>query len=575
MVKRKLAVILASCMVVSAMAGCGQQEVSNGESSSEAKTEQSSEPASSSAATEVEEENYDPLGKYEDGITITVARDTFGMEYDEADPDYKSMEENCWITAYKEELGIDIEYIWSSSKEDYQTKWNVALASGDIPDMAVVSRAVYDQLLEADLVEDMTEYFENYASDQYKEYGEFSDNVEYTAMLQDGRLMGLPCVGNAPNYIQYLYVRQDWLDQVDMEAPKSIEDVIEVARAFKEAELGGKDTVGLVLNKNLASTGQCDITGFFEGHGFRPVIWEEDENGDLIYGFTNPKMKEALGKLRDMYAEGLLPVDFAAKSNTEVGELVASGKCGMLYGLNWAPTGVMASSMKNDENAEWIYVDIPTVNGTNTPGSGVSAYPNYYIFVKKGIENPEAIVKLCNLTLKLKGEDFKYNDAQYFSLFPFLREPWLAEHNVLKIVDAYESGDTSKIEGTGLFDTLTEVLAYESGVESFTYTNTSGTEVTKTRRELLPIYMRNNPEGTNIANWERRDTLYYDKYLGSRSEFYNENFSLLVGDLLNGYTQIIVGDRPLDDFEVVVENWYKMGGNQITQEANEWYDTVK
>lgn len=40
------------------------------------------------------------------------------------------------------------------------------------------------------------------------------------------------------------------------------------------------------------------------------------------------------------------------------------------------------------------------------------------------------------------------------------------------------------------------------------------------------------------------------------------------------FTKIIMGDS-IDLFDKFVEDWKKLGGDQITKEINEWYGTVK
>lgn len=41
------------------------------------------------------------------------------------------------------------------------------------------------------------------------------------------------------------------------------------------------------------------------------------------------------------------------------------------------------------------------------------------------------------------------------------------------------------------------------------------------------------------------------------------------------YTKIIYGEEPIKAFDKFVEDWKANGGDQITQEINEWYQSVK
>ncbi|MNW69226.1 hypothetical protein D3C74_481920 [compost metagenome] len=41
------------------------------------------------------------------------------------------------------------------------------------------------------------------------------------------------------------------------------------------------------------------------------------------------------------------------------------------------------------------------------------------------------------------------------------------------------------------------------------------------------------------------------------------------------FNEIIYGKQPLDSFDTFVSTWKSSGGDQITKEVNEWYDSVK
>lgn len=41
------------------------------------------------------------------------------------------------------------------------------------------------------------------------------------------------------------------------------------------------------------------------------------------------------------------------------------------------------------------------------------------------------------------------------------------------------------------------------------------------------------------------------------------------------YTNIIYGNESIDAFDKFVEDWYSQGGDKITEEVNEWYQSVK
>ena len=63
-----------------------------------------------------------------------------------------------YIVRYLEKnLNVDYQYAFSVDTSTYTTKVNMAIASGDIPDVMNVSYTQLVQLVEADALEDMTE----------------------------------------------------------------------------------------------------------------------------------------------------------------------------------------------------------------------------------------------------------------------------------------------------------------------------------------------------------------------------------------------------------------------------------
>lgn len=513
-------------------------------------------------------EAADPLGKYEEEITVTMVRDIDpSMKFDTSREGYKSLEDNVWTKAYKEQLGINIEYLWTAPVDEYLSKWNVAIAGGDIPDMAIVPGPVYQQLLEAGYVEDMTDYFNEYASDAYKEANSLDGGIAEGFITVDGRMMGLPHVGAQPDNVNLLFLRKDWLDKLNLPVPTTVDELVDTARAFKEAKLGGENTVGLVANKQVIA-GQCDLGGFLNGYGVFPDIWVEGSDGQLIYGRIQPEMKDALQKLQDMYKEGLIPQDFAVKDSSQIGQLVAGGQAGIMYGTYWAPLGVMTDNIKNDESAEWICVDGVTNDGSPyvTQGSAALAY---YVFVKKGIEHPEAAVKMLNLNFDLlEKEPTVYGttedgmEAIWYRFGHFIYKPWKNMEAYQKITKALETGDLSEIKGTATETDYNNIKSAIDGAEG--------------GRQFVPAELVFGPDSTfsHIEKLWNEDRIYVDKFLSTASEYAQQNMTDLNEVLWAEYLKIIMGDD-INNFDKAVEVWKSNGGDRITQEVNDWYATAK
>ena len=514
-----------------------------------------------------EETSYDPFGKYEEPITISIVREVDpNVKFDSSKDGYKSIEDNVWIDAYRDMLGINVEYMWTTANDAYVSKWNAAIASGDIPDAAVVTPDIYQQLLEGGYVEDMTDYFEQYASDDYKEANEGDGGIAEECITVDGRMMGLPHTGATPDASSLLFIRRDWLEQLDLPVPTTIDELVDTARKFKEAKLGGENTVGLVISNGMI-TGQCDIGGFLNGYGVLPNIWVEQEDGTLGFGNVQPEMKDALQKLQEMYAEGLIQQDFAVQDATQAAQLIASGQAGIMYGTSWAPLGVMMDSITGDETADWMALESVTTDGTPFITQG-SATPAYRVFVKKGIEHPEAVVKMMNLNFKLLDEEPKVYgttedglDANWYRFAFFTNKPWANLDNYKIVNEAVETGDTTAVEEKNLTDMYNIIKTYSDNPEDV-------------ERADMPTVLTFGPESTYaiIGKLWDEGRIYTDKFLSTYSEFAQQNITDLNEVLWSEYVKIIMGED-IDNFEKAVEVWNTNGGERITQEVNEWYSS--
>ncbi len=512
-------------------------------------------------------EQYDPFGKYETPITVNVVRSIDStMKFDEKYPETYSLESNVWSKAYEENLGIKLNYLWTPTSDQYDTKWITSITSGDLPDMGWVSTSVYQMLVEGGLVEDMTDIFDQYASDYYKEQTQADGGVTVDFMTFDGRMLGLPITGTTPDGINLLFVRNDWLDQVKMDPPKTIDELVAVAQAFKDAKLGGPDTYGICMGPYIFG-GQCDWEGLVNGYGAYYNIWLDDGSGKLVYSTTLPEMRDALLKLQELYKSGIISKEFATNGN--ISEDLVSGKVGITYGTYWAPVAAMADQMKSDPNSEWITLPLPTPDGSEmTTQAWGDGLPSQFFFVKKGFKYPEAAVKMLNLGFKLDNEDpmtYNFHEETQIQVQQYriaaLWEPWRNMTNTLKVWDALKSGDTSELRADGL-DMYNNILKYREGT---------------LEREKLGYMLVNEEENSSYAIINKlrgEDRIILSKYRTFPTQLMNDKLAIIDQEVYAVMVRVIAGED-ISSFDKAVQTWFSSGGQQITDEVNAWYESSK
>lgn len=569
---RALSLLVTSVFVIGSLAACGQKqaEVSSGES------DKASVPSTKETVQEVEStesvETVDPLGKYEETITLTsgyIVDSTF--VFDENIPEMKSIEENIWTQLYLDNLNINVDYSWVvPDSSSYATKWNLAMAQSDLPDFGVVDQTTYKMLLDAGLIMDMTDIFEQYASETYKEFAWADGGSIISALTHDGKMMGLPLTGAQPDDICNLLIRKDWLEDLNMEAPTTLEGLYELAKAFVE-EKGA--TYGIGVRKQ--AYGQAmGVRGILNGFGAYVDMWTEDGNGNLVYSGVQDTNKDALLYLQKLYTEGLINEDFAVAETNMVSEDIVAGKCGIVYGTYALPTGVNKTK-GIDPDSDWVVVELPTADGTPGVTQG-NAFPSQFMFVSKDCEHPEAVVKLINQEIavmyewdaedsmpyqspvvKINGEDKTVQVHKYRATRIGCSKPWT---NLTRHLEAVAALETGKKE----FSLALSETTYNNLVNYYENNDTAqhGTSL---------IYGYDGTYSVVNKMWNENRILV-NAYQTLKTDTMVEKQALLNEALQTAMTRVIMGED-ISLYEKAVEDWYKNGGQAMTDEANAWYSS--
>ena len=208
----------------------------------------------------------DIWAKYDPSITVTSVFSLSSFIEDALNEKPDVMEDNVWTRGYRDDLGIEIDLLWTVPAAQYDKKLSLAIAANDLPDVIPTNAIQFKLLVDSGVAMDITSLFEAYASPLTRKMQELDNHVSISQSTVDGKLYALPLIyGNVDNS-QLLWIRQDWLRALDMEAPKTIDELVQLAEAFVNEDPDGNgedDTLGLGVVKDLFSTGFADLNGFF------------------------------------------------------------------------------------------------------------------------------------------------------------------------------------------------------------------------------------------------------------------------------------------------------------------------
>ncbi|AFC28972.1 family 1 extracellular solute-binding protein [Paenibacillus mucilaginosus 3016] len=217
-------------------------------------------------------------------------------------------------------------------------KTKVMLASGDIPELTYVSNVFDSQVVQmaaSGAFWDLTPYIKD-----YKNFSALPQAIWDNAKIQ-GKNYGIP----RPRPLEGswgAHVRKDWLDNLGLPVPETMDDLYQVLQAFthKDPDGNGKaDTIGLVgevASDNMGSLGWVENV-FNEVPGSYKLV-----NGQLTPVVLEPSERQALEWLKKAYEEKVLVPDFPVLKNSQSREQYMGSKAGVL--------GVAI-------NPQWLFTD--------------------------------------------------------------------------------------------------------------------------------------------------------------------------------------------------------------------------
>ncbi|QTH40470.1 extracellular solute-binding protein [Cohnella sp. LGH] len=585
--KRPAGLLATTLALATALAACSGSNEEPAGTSSQSNESAGTETASPSGATAPEK--GEPLGKFDPPIEVTTVKslDDGSMKF----PAGESIDNNLWTQGLEQELGVKLKVEWLVPDNQYEQKLNVTIASDDLPDITLVNAVQLKQLVDNDMVEDLTAAYEEYKSELTDKLMTSDGGIGLKQATFDGKLLAIPAMNGALDSAPVLWVRKDWLDNVGMQPPKTMDDLYAIAQAFTESDPdrnGQKDTYGLGLQKELFG-GQYVLNGFFNGYHAVTgmpgnLLWNKDGDGKLILGYVQPEAKTALGKLADMYKAGYIEKDFAVKDGGKVSESVVSEKIGMFYGQHWNAFLPLPDAVKKNPQADWRPYAIPSVDGTVT-AENVLGVSNFYV-VRKGMKTPEAAVKILNYFLNKQNPMSENYDARYHNGPNYPEEShseykyspisvFHPQQNILIHRGIVEFGRTRDPQSLSAWNQGNE-NDLKQFTENFDGEGGEG-KAGGVKTENWPGWIWVGPFGAySVVNeYVEKGQIVEPVFYGAPTPTMTAKQSTLEKLVLENYTKFIMGVTPIEQFDSFVQNWNSLGGAEITTEVNEWAASQK
>lgn len=473
---------------------------------------------------------------------------------------------NPWIRAYKDEMNIQVEWDWvETGGAQYETKLNLSIAANQIPDTFKASYVQYRQLRQADLLLDLGDAYRNNASQRIRDYEkEDPDTIKLTSEGDS--------IYAVPNYYygqidapKWLWVRKDWYEAAGSPELKTVAQFETLAKQFVSEHGGYGMGIDNSLNYLYMTGPMFNVYLGDYSNASNPYFWYKDSSGKIKIGETHPEMKEALATWNSWFKQGILSPDFANMDSNRMNEEIVNGKTGFQPFWQWQGwmngPNLVAAQASND--AYMIPLPFPTMNGDQVLGQ--IGFPNgNNIVVSKNCQNPAAVMKLLS----------------FYDYVMFDPNTVLTEEQFKGFTD----GQREHVPGAfQIIDPKADMLQYENVSEAMKTGDTSNlftAGMKKKYGDSISWRDEQNPGGLGAYLQQGRVngcSYYLSKILLDAGNVVRTNMwgpppeaadqTANTSDVLSiGFTQIIMGARPLDDYDAIIADWYA-GGGQILEDA--------
>lgn len=535
-------------LVVCVFCGCGKHEISH---------EKNGQNVSEEYRRAMEKAETTPYGAYPELVTYTLAQIS-GANNSNL-PEGDTYEDNAYTRYLRKMLNIQNDTVYMDTEERYSELVNILVKDQNLPDIMVVTdREILKELVENDLVEDLTEVFEKCTSPRIKEMYESYGDALLNSGKFNGRLMAVPetVIDHGPNL---LWLRKDWMEELGLEEPETLEDAFEIIDAFVQNRMGtedGETPVGLACDTNLVGTtsSSYSVDPVFDSFGANPQRWIS-QDGEIVYGSLTEETKEALDYLHKLYDRGILDRNFALRAPNNLRDLVVNGKCGAFFGLWWTPNNPLMESYEKNSEADWEPYYLQELSDKNVYES---FRDNKYVVVRKGYEHPEIVMKIISVLFDYTR--YEAEDAREVNEYFALNVDPTARPLVIN-VDYNEA----------TYQVTENIEAALNG----NYPEGNLTAIEQSYYQACSSYLSGNDyTAEDWAAYKSRISavgLLVDKHYTPAVRSYLDDAGGEIPQSLRQFEtrtfiQIIMGEKPVSYFETFVEQWYQQGGYELTQQ---------
>lgn len=329
MKKRLVSILLCVAMVITMFSGCGSSG-ETAESSSEEAAESSSGEENVTEETSGEKSSIWLVGDDES------AELSLGIQVGVTD---KEPDDMWFFKHYEKMTGVHMD-VTAVLSQDWADKKQVMMASGEYPGIIWGGNWTTEEISEyssdgtfLDLT-DYIEYMPNYKREM--------DNIEGSWKIvtsPGGGMYSFAYINPAQyNTANTTWINHEWLANLGLEMPETLDDFYNVLTAFKDEDADGDGDAANEIpyasyygtDANSLRTFMLNAFGFDTEGSTKFNVGIQSWDGEVVYMPMTERYKEYLEYMKKLMDEGLLDQDLFSQDKTQYHAKTSEGICGVL-----------------------------------------------------------------------------------------------------------------------------------------------------------------------------------------------------------------------------------------------------
>lgn len=411
--KKPVALLTAALTAASLLAGCGSSAGESTDAGAQVKeTSNANEAAETTAGGSDAEEAAAPAE-----VTYPLAEGgtlTYWLQLNSnVSANFTNLGETELGKAWQEQTGVTVEFQHPASGQEKE-QFNLIVADGSLPDIMEWQWVKQypggpEKAIKDGVIIPLNDIFDQYCPN-IKKY--LAENPEVDKMIKtdDGNYFAFPFIRGEDKlcYTVGGFIRQDWLDELGLEVPTTVDEWHEVLTAFKEKK-GAEAPLCFDWTNFKDSNPIAFAFKVGTANGTQFIL---DDEGKVAFAPAQEGYKEYLMTLNQWYEEGLIDRDIATLNGDQVTAKMTSDKAGASVG--WAASRMqLFMTSAQQTNPEYTLVATPT------PTTEKGATPEYGYVENQFPDVAAAITSSCkNVELAAKFLDYGYSEAGH-NLFNF------------------------------------------------------------------------------------------------------------------------------------------------------------